>query len=386
MKKDNNGSPNEELVLTEIQKNEYSIYDYFKKNPSICIAFFSATAAIITFFARFLTIISVRKELLFWEFDPSYFTISNESVLFTAIVSIIYVIIMIVSAVWFSETCEAYLPFKKYNLAVHYSKKILKDLIMRIKKENKNNQSIAAEMDDSRYYKNFYKAIFREKMFIQIYFLFNVLPIILLIFVGCFILAIATITDNYSNIWLVVITSFIIHIFVLLFISKIFFSKNINKKDIKQKCIDLNATEAKIEGLDFEKFPIRKFFTNGFRSVLKNSTIVIIVVTLLINCVALCISNSVIEKDLTKSIKYLRITIIDDMQYALLYQNGNQYFLEEIFINNPDEVDNSEYSLTIYTNRQRIITTNDILISVYQCNEIRKEHKIEENKHSQVIE
>ena len=98
--------------LSECEKNEYSIYDYLKKTPSIFIACVSALVAVITFFAKLMIIISAKQELAFWGIKPEHYCTSNESILFVATTAIIYALLNVLLTMWFLATYDAYWPYK----------------------------------------------------------------------------------------------------------------------------------------------------------------------------------------------------------------------------------------------------------------------------------
>lgn len=62
---------NKELDLQNTNGNsdKYSIYNYLKKTPSILIAVGSAVVAVVTFLAKLMTAIEIRKTLTFWNID-----------------------------------------------------------------------------------------------------------------------------------------------------------------------------------------------------------------------------------------------------------------------------------------------------------------------------
>ena len=71
-------------------KNEYSIYNYLKNNPTIFIAFCSAVVAFVTFLSKITTQIMIKRTFAYWSFDYSHINVENSSVLTSALLAIIY--------------------------------------------------------------------------------------------------------------------------------------------------------------------------------------------------------------------------------------------------------------------------------------------------------
>lgn len=375
-----------EQELKKSEENEYSIYDYLKYTPSITIAIISAIVAIVTFFARLITIISARQELAFWEIKSEHYSMGNESFVFIFTVVIIYAFVTTLLAMWYSATYEAYLPYKKRDLTVRYFKKVHTKTIREIKRKIKKGIATDNEKEYLNCFEELRLSHKRVKKDAKRELIINVLPILFaMCIVTCFYATVMT--NNCENTWSVVVACVLTQILTLYILSKLSVVHIINKKDIKNKCMDLESIEQQTVGNDVNRFPLGTLFSRGIRSALKNSTIIAIVLTLLLNCCVMCVSYAFIEKEPIERDEYFQTLTLDGVQYAIVYQNGNQYFLEEskatmkeIKGEEPREI------LTVYTNRQRIITCDDITIEVKKYDEIIKEHKsdnLQENQNNE---
>lgn len=118
--------------------DEYSIFNYLQKTPSVLIAVVSAIVAIISGFARLLTKISIRKTLSYWGFPELLFPqVENGSVLFSVSLSIAYALAL----AWMVNTllgiCEGYIPHKKFLIAMRYVRKNCKSTYKKISKKRR---------------------------------------------------------------------------------------------------------------------------------------------------------------------------------------------------------------------------------------------------------
>ena len=168
----------------QITLNEYSIYDYLKKTPSVLIAALSAIVAVVTFFSKALAILSIQKELAFWGIDPAFSSFGGDSIIFRATASVLYSFGIILVSLWFSTTYEAYVPYKRCEMALQYYIKSKKEEIKRIK-EKRNEENLSEE--EVKYFNAFtmlcsstkeYVSVARRKL------LLNLAPIIIIL---CFI-------------------------------------------------------------------------------------------------------------------------------------------------------------------------------------------------------
>ena len=162
------------------KENNHSIYNYLKGNPTVLLAVISAIVAFITFFAKLATLIYSQKELAFWEFDSSYATFGDESIIYTVIFAIIFSCFIIISSMLLSFTYEAYFQHKKDYLLVKFYLKKEKDRLKVITKKAKKGkitkqenlklekiERIKQEMDKSK--KSTLKDLFVNILFILIY-------------------------------------------------------------------------------------------------------------------------------------------------------------------------------------------------------------------------
>lgn len=366
----------EKVEETETKTNKHSIYDYLRENTAFLLAVVSAMVAIVTFFAKLVTLISARKELAFWEFNSSYATFGGESIVYTVILAIIFSCFITASSMLFSSTYEAYLQQKKFHLLAKYFLKKEKHNLKRLAEKSKkgkatelevfvleNAELIKTSTKDSK--KSAYKDLF-----------FNLFFIFVIICCNSILFAITTVSDAGSDTWLVALALFIVQLFTLWLLKTLTKKTVIRKKELKEKCNDSDYIVKFFKERKDKEYPFNKVFKNGLRSVLSNSNIISIIVMIILNCFILSCSFTFTKIDPIERSKTFQITTVDSTPYAIVYQDDEKYYLEEIKVEvEQTEGEEPKEILMVYTNRQRIITSDDIKIEVKKYDDIIKEHK-----------
>lgn len=362
------------------EENNHSIYNYLKGNPTVLLAFISAIVAFVTFFAKFATLIYSQKELEFWEFDSSYATFGDESIIYTVIFAVIFSCFIIISSMLLSFTYEVYFQHKKDYLLVKFYLNKEKDRLKSITKKAKNDkikkqktdleekiEQIKQEMDKSK--KSTLKDLF-----------FNILFTLSIVFLNSILIAISIVSYVDIDTWLVVLIFFLTQIFTAKLLKFITKKTIIKKKELKKECDKFEINANFFEEQEYKEYPFNKLFRNGICSVLSNSNIILILVMIILNSIALCCFFAFEKIDPTENSKIFQITEIDNTPYVIIYQDGEKYYLEEFDEIKETEGKESKESIIVYTNMQRIITPEDITIKVKKYDYIDKEHKEEKQK------
>lgn len=366
----------ENVEETQTETNKHSIYDYLKENTAVLLAVVSAMVAIVTFFAKLVTLISARKELAFWEFNSSYATFGSESIVYTVILAIIFSCFITASSMLFSSTYEAYLQYKKFHLLAKYFLKKERHNIKRIAKKSKNGKITEVEsfiLENAELIK---KSTKESKKLAYKDLFFNLFFILLIICCNSVLFAITTVSDAGSDTWLVALALFIVQLFTLWLLKTLTKKAVIKKKELKEKCNDADYIVKFFKEREHKEYPFNKIFKNGLRSVLSNSNIISIIVMIILNCFILSCSFTFTKIDPIERSKTFQITTIDSTPYAIVYQDDEKYYLEEIKVKvEQAEGEGPKEILIVYTNQQRIITSDDIKIEVKKYDDIIKEHK-----------
>lgn len=362
----------------DIQKNnEYSIYDYLKNNPSILITLVSAIVAIVTFFAKSIMTISIRNELEFWEFNYRNFLIGNESLFLNATVLLIYSVLSSFCTICILDTYDAYLPFKEKHLMLNYRVKFLKKEIKEIKKKILDDS--AKDTDKLKYdsYNDICVANKEMGSDLKKYLLINIIPLLVVLLIINFLYAVIS-AKNYNDIFRTTIVYILSQCSTIFVFFKIREKKIINRKKIKKECFYGSFIK---EPSDFKIPPLTLLISKGLRHVLKNDIIIVAIVVFFISSSFICITNGLIKTDLTETNGFYRITEFDNVVYAVVYQNGNQYFLEEIEIKNEKIPEGKTHkNLIIYADCQRIVISNDMSIELYKYDDVKKGYRLSQEE------
>lgn len=351
----------------EIQgKNEYLIYDYLKNTPSLLIALISAIVAIVAFFAKSIMTVSIRNELAFWGFDYRYFDIGNESLFLNATILLLQSVLSSFCTICILETYESYLPFKKIQLMLGYRIKLYKKRMKEIKRKILSGKA----KDEDRFKYDFYKEIcvdykkMKSDLDLKKDLLINIMPILFILFTADMLYAVL----NAKNILLIVVIYVLIQIITIFVLIAIRRKNIINKKRIEKECLNEDFIQEQIITENLKIPPLTLLLSKGLRYVLKDYTIIAAIIVFFINSSSICISNGLTNTDPTATNKFYRITTLDNVEYAIVYQNDNQYFLEEIEIKDEKMPDGkNQKTLIIYADCQRIIISDDMSAELYEC-------------------
>ncbi len=366
----------EKVEETQTKTNKYSIYDYLRENTAFLLAVVSAMVAIVTFFAKLVTLISARKELVFWEFNSAYATFGGESIVYTVILAIIFSCFITASSTLFSSTYEAYLQQKKFHLLAKYFLKKEKHNLKRLAEKSKKGKATELEvfvLENAELIKTSTKES-KKSAYKDLF--FNLSFIFVMICCNSILFAITTASDAGSDTWLVALALFIVQLFTLWLLKTLTKKTVIKKKELKEKCNDADYIVKFFKERKDTEYPFNKIFKNGLRSVLSNSNIISIIVMIILNCFILSCSFTFTKIDPIERSKTFQITTVDSTPYAIVYQDDEKYYLEEIKVEvEQTEGEEPKEILIVYTNRQRIITSDDIKIEVKKYDDIIKEHK-----------
>ena len=367
----NNGiiTSSEENVRKDTDRDEYSIYNYIKLHPGSLAVIFSSMVAIITFFAQITAFINNKNILEYWNIDSSYVLWNSNGLLYSALTSIVYIIVVSLLTTWFSKICDAYLEQKKLFITCKLMcKKLKKDYkeckktvnsIMpseritpqKLEEMKKHCQQQQVNVKNVGRYTR--KIEYKAKTSFALNLIPNVLIFVLLAVIRNFI------TSPKKELFVSTLVLVGVHLIVYWLSFIILQSTVINKKRIK-KTIE-NITPEDIERLgDFKKeYPILSLLKRGGK--ITNISFVSQIVQTFLVCAVLIFSLVLIGSS-EGSKKTFQIVDIDNQQYVVVFHEEETYYLEKAII--------EEEKLEVYTDEQRIITTSDISFSVKTFDEI----------------
>lgn len=372
----NNVTEDEQVDQTDPSpKNECSYYNYIKSHPASLIAILSAFATIITFIAQLMTYIYSKNTLEYWGFSISYASLSGDSLLYSAMSAIIYSVVLSIAAIWFTKTSDVYIERKKYYLSIKY-------LIKKLRSMEKDKLNTIKEMEkepfvDHRKLREVKDSVLetqtklmdvkadtiKELHTARWTFFAHLIPILILSTIASLLLSL--IFKQSMNFWGSVLCIFIIQLltFVVLYYTEE--KTKLKKRQIKEQVNTIDSSKL-LEQLEIRtEYPLKNIVSKEFS--IKNSTFLMVLFNVFVTSIVFIISIGFSIKGTESNRKAFEIVTLDNKTYAMVYHDEDTFFLEQ--------ADISDATLTIHTNRQRIIDASDIEFTVYTFDDVVKIEK-----------
>ncbi len=363
----NENTVQNEQEITETPKNQYSIYNYLKGNPASIVTVFTVLIAIVTFLAQVITYMTNKKTLVYWGFDGSYATLGTEGLLYSAIASIVQILLQTIAMFWYVQTCDAYLENKQFYAPIIQNYKSEKTRIKGLNKEIKElsktkyqdgqndaelssrqnelntlNESINKSMTNLKSWK-------KESILL---FFINVIPVLfLLVYFSLLGMFLKDGNTSFSR-----IVTNLIMCSTLLWMFFVMHEKNVlNKQKAKQETQE-NESNAQIQLMDTKRdYPLLTLLRKW--KGISNSAIIYYCISLSVSLFIFVNPYAVENPNVTTNKDSFQIVSIDDAYYAVVYRENDLYFLEKAVV--------TDNTITIYTNEQRILTLEDASFTVY---------------------
>ena len=354
-------------------ENQYSIYNYVKSHPGSLAIIFSSMVAVITFFAQITAFINNKNALEYWNIDGSYALWNSNGLLYSALTSIVYVIVVSVLTTWFSKVCDAYLEhknlfvtcklvYKRFNKQYKSDKAFIYSIAspksISANKLEETKKHLEAQKENLKKLKLYTKRIEHKS---KNTFILNLLPI-----TGIFILLVVikiSITSSKKDLFITALGIFIIQIIIYWLSFLIMQSVTIKKQKIKEMAEKVTSDYIESLGNFKKEYPISSLLKKGGK--ITNISFVSQLLQTVILCLSLIFSLALIGGS-EESKKTFQIVNIDNQQYVVVFHEEETYYLEKAVIDGD--------KLEVYTDNQRIITTSDISFSIKKFDEVvRKE-------------
>ena len=355
---------------TKSKKDNYSIYEYLKKNTSVLIAVVSALIAIISMILKIGSYLYHIAYLNYWNIDPKLvsapetYWLEDIALSFALLVSgMIYMGLM-------NETMST---FKKYKYSIKTIKTILKENEYKFNKskvvtKKKNKKQSKKKEPNGDYdiklnletYKEIKKWCKQASIsaWIQVVGYFFLLEIIWGIVMYIAYLKQGDINEKSSMFFLSVI------LISGLFIA---FSVYMLAGIDKEKNIKRILTHLEDNDYELPMFPIRKIGKLGVRFYLSNKFIFrgcVFMIVIFICFIFMEHEQGVQDAENLKG--HVPIIQIENNDYAVTAQDKNIFVVEKIDINNNNAV--------IYVNEQTVIPKENIKMRVYSFDSISREN------------
>lgn len=354
----------------ESSEKDYSIYNHFKTHPASVIASFSALVAVITFFAQLMTYIINKNILEYWSYNVSYASLGSDSILYSAISSIVYGLVLALSVMWFLKTSDVYFERKRYFLTVKYllkkqqkcEKENLKLLKLVEQSESEDAVQIetikAAMINTSEEIKDLSNSIKKEQFLARLTFVKNLIPILALSAFSAFVMSLMLTQD--MELWLSMICILIIQFAtfaILYYMERKFVLK---KKQIKKSVENLETKEILASVRYKTQYPLENLRSEN--KGIKNSTFFLLTTHILVTCIVFVASFGYSTKENEAKRKTFEVVNLNGSEYVVVYHDRDACFLEKANSNNNE--------LTIYINHQWIVDSSDISFTVKTFNKI----------------
>ena len=362
-----------EIVANDISEdeNQYSIYNYIKAHPGSLAIIFSSMVAVVTFFAQFTAFINNKNILEYWNIDSSYASWNSEGLLYSALASVVYVIVVSLLSTWFSKTCDAYLEqkklfvtskliCKKYSKDYKNYRKTLSQITpsAQLSKEklNEMERKLTQQEDNLNMTKGYIKKDFGKA---KKTFIFNLLP-------NVFVLVILVIIRNFittpqKDLLIGNIVTLVVHIFTYWLLFLIVQSSVIKKKEIKKRIEVITPEDVADLGNFKNEYPIQSLIKKGNK--FSNTSLILLIIQTFLVCTIMIFSLTLLGGT-EGSKKTFQIVDIDNQQYVVVFHEEETYYLEKAIVDGD--------KLEVYTDDQRIITASDMSFCVKTFDEVVK--------------
>lgn len=362
-----------EIVANDIieDENQYSIYNYIKAHPGSLAIIFSSMVAVVTFFAQFTAFINNKNILEYWNIDSSYASWNSEGLLYSALASVVYVIVVSLLSTWFSKTCDAYLEqkklfvtskliCKKYSKDYKNYRKTLSQITpsAQLSKEklNEMERKLTQQEDNLNMAKGYIKKDFGKA---KKTFIFNLLP-------NVFVLVILVIIRNFittpqKDLLIGNIVTLVVHIFTYWLLFLIVQSSVIKKKEIKKRIEVITPEDVADLGNFKNEYPIQSLIKKGNK--FSNTSLILLIIQTFLVCTIMIFSLTLLGGT-EGSKKTFQIVDIDNQQYVVVFHEEETYYLEKAIVDGD--------KLEVYTDDQRIITASDMSFCVKTFDEVVK--------------
>ena len=395
---------NKEALLAE-PTDRSSIYHYMKEHPGFFTALMSALVAVIAFVLNAAEYRRISSYLGYWGFNAENIQIDAGNHIY--ILALVFVFIIALSGVvlFLNQTFTVFQKQENVLLYLKISEKNLSYEILKVRFGNlcwrcliwfyrKRGADVnqVAELDGQRLAQNARLDALKERIksrqkTIRLLRTTNFIRLVpsLLIAYGLLLLLLnlAGNTDalktsiRYPTLGL----CFFVLILMEIMYCVVRFETRSERRDIKKKLKnDEEGAAAKIEKLAEEnkkRYPVEWIFKSKAEELFNNKTIILAVV-LVVVCLAyaFAIFSDASEAE-TVAKKTFSVLDVDGQTYVITYNSDTTYYL------NKAEIGRDRNSIRIYTQKQRIVVSDDMVYDIVEFNSVEVDPHIAGNENWQ---
>lgn len=388
----------------ESDPDRYLISNFLIKHPAILVTCISAVIAAVTAILNATVYVRESRILWYWGYNPAFVKIDDTNQLYTLVAAFLSCVLIAGTQSFVAKSVEIFkqqigvivylrhaikwisreIWHLKCSVFVHRIKifrlklLIFKERVLkRVDQYSEDIRNIEQELnkyilslgDYSLTIKNLRKKAWQCD---RAYFL-HLLPSLVLtyifMFFAIFILSLFMLSQAKTlQIVLAVGAISFIYISVPYALTRISAKRNMRnlikkESDIFENPEKFNETFNSLIGSSIPQYPLESLLSLSFLSKPGNKKYISILIMTLFYVVYIFLVFSIILSNQTDR-RQFSILDMDGTSYAIIYKDQDTYYLDEVEIN--------QGSIKIYTNKQRIISSNDILYEVLTFTSVEK--------------
>lgn len=352
-------------VMAEIEADEYKVYYYLKKHPGLLVSFVSAFTIVISFMCNLALYANENRYLKYWGIESSYVTVNTTQQIYIIIISCMFFYIGTISTQAMISLYEKHYSGAEAFLCFKRGVKILEKGIRRFKHRDKEElwcdkiQQVERTLSRSKKKIKSTKKIFYRRLYSNVCAV--AIPAALLIYILLWL------GGSDYNVWQMILYaggSTIVTVIILPYLYKALPMKRRIFKKAKKIYSDIDSGEA-FEELNNSielKYPLERLMDLSLKEFFSKSSIFVASIYTLLIPVYIVIILMTMNRDVTVDKKDFLITVKNGQEYALIYNDGKNYYLEEAEI--------KKTHIIINTEEFRVVSDKDIKFEVREFEEV----------------
>ena len=389
---------NKQAPLVETA-GESSIYRYMKEHPGFFTALISALVAATAFVLNAAEYRRISTYLEYWGFNAETVRIDTGNHIYILALVFVFIIALAGVALFLNQTLTVFQKQENVLFYLRIADKYLSYKISKIRLSNWHlrfltwfyrkrsaDKKRAIKLEKQRVEQNIRldamreQAKFRQKTIrkLRTNNLIRLLPSLLITYgLLLLLLNLAGVTDELKTIirYPRLVLCFFVLILMGLMYCVVRLETRAERRNMKKmlKHDDKSAT-AKIEELAEENrklYPAEQIFKSKAEELFNNKTIILAMV-LVVMCLAYAFAMfSDVSEAATVLKKTFSVVDVDGRKYVITYNSDTTYYLNEA------EIDSNQNRLNIFTKKQRIIVSDDLVYDVMEFSTVEVDSKSE---------
>lgn len=399
----------EEQQASQVEvADDASIYHYMKEHPGFLAAVISAIIAVIAFVLNAAEYRRISSYLNYWGFNVENIQIETGSHIYVLVLTFVFIIALAGVALFLNQSLTVFQKQENVLFYLRMSDKYLRREIAKVRFDNYGIQfwisfcskkgadrKKIAELETKLHEQNHRLEDLKERTkssqktirSLRKYNLIRLLPSLFITWgLLLLLLGLAGFTDDlkasirypYIGLCIVVV------ILMGLMYGVVCFENRAERKRIKQ-LLKSDDKEAAIHIEELAErnrkcYPAEWIFRSNVEELLKNKTITGIAVFIIV-CLAYTFAIFCDPGDTTTiSRRTFSVVDVDGQKYVITYNCDTTYYLNEA------EIDSDRNSINIYTKKQRVVASDDMVYDIVEFNSVEVDPPIAGNEDQQPSE